>query len=397
MVQHSERAHALLSASSAHRWLNCTPSARLEDAEQEKTSEYAEEGTTAHEYAELLLRKYFQADRPYEINNGIATIKQSKWYNQVFEDAVQDYVTEIVERMTKAKNQDANAFCMTEQRVDFAAYVPDGFGTADCVIVVGRTVNVIDLKFGKGVAVEAHNNPQLMLYALGVYDNLKDFCEIDEFILTIIQPRLGQISDFSITLTELLRWAVDVVVPRAQMAMKGGGEAVVGDWCRFCRAKKTCPVLIQEFEDLTKLSENPINPNDVELDRIIQRVLAKGDQVAKWISDIKALALHKALQGEKVDGYKLVEGRSQRKYTNPEAVASMLETAGFKQLDIYNFTLKPITQLEKFVGKKLFGELSKGYVEKPKGQPTLVPASDPREEYDPKLEFTDLDETNEND
>lgn len=387
-MEHSERSHAFLSASGAHRWLNCTISPSLEQYEPEETSTYAEEGTTAHEYAELLILKATNAERPIIIEEGLDKIRKGKWYNSNFEEAVQDYVSYVLDSSQKAKNYDPFALISTETKSYFDEYVPGGFGTVDHTIIASRIAKITDLKFGKGVQVDATDNDQLKLYALGVYQMYGKEREIDKFSLVIHQPRLQNISSFTITTTELLNWANTVVVPKAQEALYGIGKFKSGDWCRFCKIKHKCPVLLKEFQETEKLISKPLNSLSIsDKESVMKYVLEKGDRIKKWINEVERMALLHVLDGKPLEGYKAVAGRSMRTYTNPNAIASMLEAAGYAKEDIYNNSLKSITQIEKLVGKKTFNEAFSTYVEKPEGKPTLTRIDDKREELNDINDF----------
>lgn len=376
MDVHSERKHALLSASSADRWLNCTPSAVLEAAFPEGTSDASEEGTAAHELAELLIAKYMGADRPIVIEEGIQRIQQSKWYNTEFEDYVNMYVSFVLEKTYKAMQTDVNTVSLTEQKLDFSMYVPEGFGTVDHLLIANRCIDVTDFKFGKGIAVYAQDNNQLRLYALGAYLKYYQTHGIDNVRMTIYQPRMANVSEHTISVYELITWANEELYQKAQIAFAGHGECKMGDWCRFCKAKTLCGVMLNEFIEIDDISRG-ITSKQLD-EELILRVLRNGKQVKKWIDEVFALALHKAKQGEAIQGYKIVEGTSRRTYTNPNEVGQRLLQAGYKQEDVYNYTVKPLGQIEKLLGKKLFAQSMGDLVYKPEGSPTLVPEIDAR-------------------
>jgi hypothetical protein len=388
-VEHKDRAHAMLSASASHRWLNCTPSAKMEDAFDEETSSFAEEGTTAHEYAELLIQKALNAERPAALLVGIERIKASKWYDNEFESYVQDYVDYALDLMTHAKNVDPNALCLTEQRLCFDWFVPEGFGTGDLTVYANRRAVILDLKFGKGVRVDADDNPQLKLYALGFLQEYYDVLEVDSFTLIIHQPRLEHVSVFEISTADLVKWAKEEVIPKAKAAMNGEGETRMGDWCKFCKAKHHCNAMVKEFDVLGDIAEK--HPNTTDMD-VINRVLQNGANVEAFISHVKGIALQMALAGNPPDGFKAVEGTARRSFKDVDEVAYMLDAAGFKEEDIYVRKLIPLTGVERLVGKKTFSECFEPLIERKVSAPSLVPITDKREAITTKDDFKDLND-----
>jgi hypothetical protein len=383
-VEHKDRAHALLGASSSHKWLNCTPSAKMEDALVEVTSSYAEEGTTAHEYAELLIQKALNAERPAVLLEGIAKIKASKWYNSEFEAYVQDYVDYALNLMTQAKNVDPNALCLTEKKLCFDWFVPEGFGTGDLTIYANRRAVILDLKFGKGVRVDATDNPQLKLYALGFLQEYYNVLEVDSFTLIIFQPRLEHESVFEISTAELVKWGQEEVIPKSREAMEGTGETRIGEWCRFCKAKHRCNAMIKEFDVLEDIAKK--NPNTTDMN-VINRVIQTGEHVATFISHVRGIALSMALAGNPPDGFKAVAGVAKRAFKDDEEVAELLEEAGFKEQDIYKRKLIPLTKVEKLVGKPTFAECFEPFVVRKVSSPSLVPVSDKRAALTNKDDF----------
>lgn len=370
--------HALLSASGAKRWLSCTPSARLEQQFREEESSYAAEGTFAHSLAELILR----------YNNGELTkqtftrrynkMKEDSFYNKELDDYVSDYTKMVWEIINETKASCPDALMLFEQRLDFSEYVPDGFGTCDVVIVADDVVNVIDLKYGKSIGVSAEDNPQLRLYSVGAYVEHSMLYDIQRVRMTIIQPRLDNVSIEELTAEELLVWAHNEVGPKAKLAIDGEGDFCVGDHCRFCKARKTCRARAEYNLDLAKyeFADSELLSGDE-----IGEILKKADELARWVTDITGYALTQALKGEKFDGWKLVEGLSRRKYMDKEQVAATLMTAGYHLKDIYKpEELIGITDMTKLLGKKQFEELLSDLVVKPEGKPTLVPETDKRPE-----------------
>ena len=355
--------HAMLSASSAHRWLNCTPSARLEQEFKDRQTEAAAEGTAAHALAEYKLRRalHQHAKRPV-----------SRYANSEMDEYTDDYAQFVQEAIAEAKRYCADPVVHIEQRLDFSDYVPDGFGTGDCVIVADRRLHIIDFKYGQGVLVEAEHNPQMKLYALGalhVYDALYD---VDEVSMTIYQPRRANVSTWTISVDELRAWAENELRPRARLAYAGEGEYCPGAWCMFCRAAVKCRA---RAEDKLRLAQYEFAQPPVLTDGEIAGILGKLDDLVRWASDIREYALNAALSGVHFDGWKVVEGRANRRYTDEAAVAQAVIATGY---DPYEHRLLGISAMEKLLGKKKFSEVLGELVERPQGKPTLVPASDKR-------------------
>lgn len=359
------RKHAVLSASSAHRWMHCTPSARLEQEFADRTTEAAAEGTAAHALCEHKLRRAMK----------MQSRKPVSTYDSDEMDAyTDDYVQFVLEALAAAKAECPDALLMIEQRLDFSSYVPDGFGTGDCVIIADRTLHVIDFKYGQGVLVKAENNPKMMLYALGalaVYDCLYD---IDVVTMTIYQPRRQNISTWSLSVTDLKHWADQELRTKAQLAFEGKGDACPGEWCIFCKASVKCRA---RAEEKLRLAEYEFAQPPLLSDAEIEAILGKLDDLTRWAEEIKAYAQDAAINhGKQWNGYKVVEGRSIRKYLSEEAVIEAANAAGYQ--DIFKKTLLPITEMEKLMGKKHFADILGTLVIKPAGKPTLVPISDKR-------------------
>ncbi len=370
------RKHAMLSASGAHRWLQCPPSAALEETFPEETSPYAEEGTFAHKYAELLLRSRIDAKRakPAEIKR----IEQNPLWNLSMRDYITEYVAQIMERVTEHSQKCPDTVVFLEQRLDFSRWVPGGFGTGDVVIISDNTVEVIDLKYGAGVPVSAEDNPQLRLYGLGAVEAYGFLYGCENVTMTIIQPRLDSVSSEIMSAEELLKWAEETVKPVAALADAGEGEFQAGDHCKFCRARHTCRARAEESLDAArKAFAAPSLLDDEE----IARVLDKAEKLISWANDVQAYAFDQALNhGKKWDGWKLVEGRSNRKYTDEDAIAEELKKRGIDEAVLYERRFLSLTKLEEAVGNKLVAELPEGLIIKPPGKPTLVPISDKRPE-----------------
>lgn len=374
-VDHAQRAHAILSASSAHRWLVCTPSARLEEQEPDTTSPYAEEGTFAHELAEIELRKQVLGE-PARRPRGY---RDNEHYAPAMEEHLAEYVTIVQERVSEHRKHTPDPLILLEQRLDYSRWVPEGFGTGDVVIVSDMGIEVIDLKYGRGVPEYADGNEQLRLYALGAYDAQSILYDINHVYMTIVQPRLDSVSKDDMPASELLAWAEREVKPRAKLAWAGEGEFVAGDHCRFCKIKSTCRSRAEANLELAK--HEFAEPETLDHDEIAG-MLGQIDELVRWASDVKKYALHRAVNhGDKFNGWKLVEGRSNRRYSDEKAIATTLTSNGFSGEQIYRpLQLITLTNMERLLGKKRFAELIGEYVDKPPGKPALVPESDKRPE-----------------
>lgn len=370
----AKRSHAVLSASGAHRWIECPPSARLEEQFPDETSPYAEEGTTAHALAEVRLMQALGAKVRLS-----SRITKSEHYNPSMEEHVAGYVTLVIERINVHRQYTPDPLIMFEQRLDFSRWVPDGFGTGDVVIVSDLGVEVIDLKYGQGVPVSAEGNPQTRLYGLGAYEAYSALYDIDRVFMTIVQPRLDSISTEELSVAALLEWAEEVIVPAAKLAYAGEGNFYPGKHCRFCRAKAVCRARAEANLDLARYDF--ASPETLSPEEIAEILTQLERDFLTWASDVQAYALDQAVNhGVKFPGWKLVEGRSNRRYADEEAVKAVLRDAGYTDEQILKMDLKGITEIEKLLGKKRFAELLSEYVVKPTGKPTLVPESDKRPE-----------------
>lgn len=359
------KAHAILSASSSHRWLNCPPSARLCETYEDKGSNYAAEGTDAHSLCEYKLRKAL----------GMGAVDPSEhltWYNEEMEDCANGYATYIMELVESAKETCADPVVLIEQRVDFSRWVEQGFGTSDAVIIADGTLRVIDYKHGLGVLVGADNNPQMMCYALGALELFDAIYDIDSVAMTVYQPRRQNVSTFEMSKDDLYRWAEEVLKPTAELAFAGDGNFLCGEWCGFCKAKHECRA---RAEANLLLAQYDFKLPPLLEDSEIEVILSRADQLVSWVNDIKEYALQQAISGKDWTGFKLVEGRSNRRYTDEAAVTQVVTNAGF---DPYERKLLGITAMQKLLGKIRFEELLSAYIEKPQGKPTLVPESDKR-------------------
>ena len=361
----SEKQHAVLSASSSDRWIHCPPSVRLSEGFKDEGSNYAAEGTCAHALAEYKLRKAlgYPAHDPTE---------DLAFYSEEMEEATDGYVAYVLEKVEAAKEACSDPVVLVEQRVDYSRWVRQGFGTSDALIIADGTLRIIDLKYGTGIAVSAEDNPQLKCYSLGALDLFDGFYDIDTVSMTIYQPRRQNVSEWQISKKDLLAWADEVLKPTAELAWDGKGEFSCGPWCRFCKAKTICR---KRAEENLKLAQHEFRLPPELSDAEIEVILSQVDELVSWASDIKEYALQQALSGKEWHGFKLVEGRSVRKYANETAVAKTVEDAGF---DPYEKKLLGITAMQKLLGKNRFNELLSGFIEKPQGKPTLVPDSDKR-------------------
>lgn len=358
--------HAILSASSSSRWLACPPSARINAELPETTSVYAEEGTKAHALAEKTLKGYL-AGGPAEVQSDDEEMKE----------AVQRYVDACIEKINAAKAASPDAVVHVEFRLDFSTYVPDGFGTGDMVIVSDRSLEICDLKYGKGVPVSAEGNTQMRLYALGAVEEFGMLYAFDTVYMTIIQPRLDSVSTDALSVEKLLDWGRSII-PIAKLAYDGKGDFQAGDHCRFCKFRPRCKALAAYMTEKTALRKKQ-TLTDLETVAILQAA----KDIKRWLTDLEDYALGKALDGYDWPGMKLVEGRSKRVITDPDAAAAALIDKGFDADAVYKpRELQTLTALEKLVGKKSLAEALGDLIEKPDGKPTLVELSDKRPPLD---------------
>lgn len=366
----SYNTHSIYSASGAHRWMSCTPSAQLEQQFPNETSTYAEEGTAAHDLAEHKLKKALKmrSKKP-----------TSPYHSDEMDEMTDLYVEYCLGLIEKSKESCQDLQVLIEQRLDFSDYVPEGFGTGDLVVVGSGTLHVVDLKYGKGIIVSAENNPQMMLYALGALSLFDMLYEIEKVSMAIVQPRVDNFSTWEITVEELLKWANEELRPKALLASTGGGEFCAGDHCRFCRAKNQCRArAVRNLELLKYEFQDPALLTNVE----VAEIISLANELSKWASDIYTYATALAInEGREWDGSKLVQGRTRRKYKDEIEVGETAKEAGYT--DIFKQSLITITEMEKLMGKKKFNDLLGKLVEKPKGKLTLVSEADKRQAVDP--------------
>ena len=367
--------HALLSASGAHRWLECTPSAQLELQFPQSTSEYAEEGTAAHELCELTARYWLGEISEAEYENQRDELAKGKYYNAEMQECANDYAKFVAEKTAAARETCEDAFTALEVRVDFSKYVKDGFGTGDCIIVSDNVLEIIDFKYGKGVRVEAAGNPQMKLYALGAYLEYNTLFDIDSVRISGVQ------SSDEITVKELLEWAEKYVKPRAKLAYKGEGEfAPSEEVCKFCRAKAQCKA--RADKNLKLFDEAPdvllLTPEDAG------KILEQAGDIQSWLADLESLVSSTLLAGQPVEGWKMVEGRSNRRFADELKVVDAMKAAGYDESLLYERKLITLTQMEKDFGKKAVAETLGELIVKPQGKPTLAPAKDKRPEFRPE-------------
>lgn len=389
-------AHALLSASSAHRWLACTAAPHFEENFPDGTSNYAEEGTLAHSICELYARKKFAAVNTRKFNAELKKLQAHPLYKEEMLKTAEAYVEYLTEKTMGYK---AMPHVAMEVKVDLTDYIPGGFGTCDCIMVGCDTLHITDYKHGKGVPVSAVENPQMRLYALGalrlysaVYGD-----QIKKVSMGICQPRLSDTaSEDALTVEELLAWG-ESIKPIAKEAFDGPGKFCPGDHCRFCKGKAQCrarAVHFAGFSDYTGIEIAGRLDEDTLTDRIadgtpvlsnadVADLLVRAEGLVAWYKDIQDYAASALLAGDDIPGFKLVEGRSNRAFTDVDKAIQALLSAGYEEAMIYDRKPKTLTELEKMLGKKTFSELLSGYVMKPKGKPTLAPASDKREAYNP--------------
>lgn len=373
-INHKERAHAKLSASGASRWATCPGSVQMEEGIPDKESVYAQEGTLAHEMSELKLKHYLDPKGfgKRKLNAAIKKLKENELYQAEMDSFTDTYVDFIKE---KALSFPSNPYIEIEKRVDFSRWVDGGFGTCDCVLIHGSTLSIIDLKYGKGVPVSSEQNEQLILYALGAYDAFNLIYNLDKIELNIVQPRINNFSTWEISLTELLLWG-DYFKVQAEKALGGNGELVPSaKACKFCKARDICTARAEN--NLSLESEIKLKPNEIPKDKLYEYI-SRGEDIAKWVADLKAYALDMCLKGEDVKGLKAVAGRTSRSWTNQDEAINKLIEGGIDEAIIYDKVPLTLAKLEKALGKQQFTTLVGDMVVTSEGKPTLVFENDKR-------------------
>lgn len=384
VINHSGRGHAILSPSSSERWLNCTPSARLAEEAGSKTSEYAEEGTTAHELAEYSLKSwiygtFYPECEELPVSQEIAS---NRYYSEEMKEAISRYVDFVTGEFYEMQKGPLGGPVATylEEKLDISKYAPDSFGSADVSLVSEQILHIIDLKYGKGVKVPAES-PQFKMYALGVLAKFGG-PKVKRVRMSVAQPRLNHYDTIEMSVSDLLEWAEETLKPKAKLAYEGKGEQVVGSWCQFCPVKATC--LAQRNEIMKDFEDHP--DTLLMTDKEIVDMLSKIDRYKSWLESINQYAYSEAMKGKKWDGYKLVEGRSARRIVEPDKVRDKLLNT-YLEDEVLNISLKGITDLEKLMGKKVFAAEIGEYVKSQPGAPKLVPDSHPGKDYDTASDF----------
>ena len=372
--------HAILSASGAHRWLECTPAARLELEFKDQESTAAAQGTAAHNLCEHKLKKalHIRSKRPV-----------SEFNDDEMEEHSDAYVEYVLEQLEEVKKNCKDPLVLIEERLDFSCYVPEGFGTADTIIIGDKSLHIIDMKYGQGILVYAEDNPQMKLYALGALASYESLYDIEEVTMHIFQPRRENVSAWTISVDELKKWAENDLVPKAKLAFKGEGEYLPGDWCTFCRAAVKCRA---RADEKFRLAQSEFKLPPLLTDNEIEEILSKLSDLTKWANDIVAYATDAAVNhGKEWSGFKVVEGRSNRKYKDEDKIAEVAKANGYK--DIYRTSLITLTEMEKLMGKQKFKDILGDFIIKPPGKPTLVPLSDKRQAFNvssAKTEFNKI-------
>jgi hypothetical protein len=377
-MQHGERQHALLSASGAYRWLNCTPSARLEDKVEDQSSIYAREGTLAHEFADAYLTWYNKDLTTRSYNALVKELKKHELYSAEMDDEVKKYTDIVVEEFKQAKKKTKDAILAVEEKLDLTDFVPDSFGTGDALIVADGRLKVIDLKYGKGLKVDATNNPQLKLYGLGALSLMELFYDIQEVEMVIIQPRLDHYSSFTVSTEDLKHWAATELKEKAKLAFDGEGELTPGPHCQFCKVAPRCRALADE--NLRIANDTFLSPELLSDEELVE-IHEKTKQITNWLGTVNDYILSEALNGKQFPGLKLVEGRSLRQWDDDEKVIEVLKGLGYSEAEILKVQLQGITAITKLLGKKKFDQALSDLIIKPEGKPTLAKIDDPRPEW----------------
>ena len=390
MINHSERAHAVLSASGAEKWLNCPPSARLEESYPDTSSPYAKEGTLAHEIAEFKARNYFIETLPKRtFTSKLNKFKKDELYQNEMDEYTESYLEYIKEVAMKYPSK---PYIALEKKIDFSKYVPDGYGTCDCILIHGNDMHIIDFKYGKGVPVSAENNSQLMLYALGALEAYSMLYQIETVHLSISQPRIDNISCFEISAANLLSWAVGEVEPKAKLAYDGIGDFKAGEHCRFCKAQAQCRAKAESIISVFPVKEDPALLTDDE----IGLILAKAKELVSWSNAVEDYALNAILSGKEIQGWKAVEGRSVRVFSDAHKAFEKIVESGTPEEMLYERKPLSLSQIEKLLGKKEFESIVSSFVIKPQGKPTLAPSDDKRPVFNKADVFENIIDKGEN-
>lgn len=373
-------AHALLSPSAAHRWIHCTPSVRLEEGVKDEGSDFAAEGTLAHAIAS---RKILETlGRPHDEQDREIGELRERYYSEEMEGYTDTYRSIVLEKFNEAKTRSKDAQLLVEVRLDFGAFLPDAFGTADAVIIADDLMEVIDFKYGKGVKVDADHNPQMMIYALGALDEFLLDYDIKRVRMTIVQPRIDNLSECGMMVGELTAWRTVTLKPAAEKAFAGVGDQVPGEWCQFCKVRATCSAIAEKAR---QVCNEDFREARLISDEDIPELLPLVPVLKGWLEDFASHALQRALDGATIKGYKLVEGKSNRQITDQDALLGALLVKGYQRdVLLKKPELRPIGELEKLVGKKAFAEIGKPWLVKPQGKPTLAEESDKRPVWKPK-------------
>lgn len=386
-------AHAIISPSGAHRWLECTPSARLEQEFEDKTSEAADEGTLFHAIGELLILRKLGRVTKKHFDDQIAKAMANKHYDAPMMDYAEDYSVFVIEKYNEVRKTTPDAEIFVEYRFDLTKWIPEGFGTGDVSIVGNGMMIFIDAKYGKGVYVEVTENKQLMTYSLGALEAFGWLYDIKSVQMWIYQPRIDNIDSFEMTADGLRQWGDTKLRPMAEKAFRGEGEYKPGDHCKFCRAKGECKALAGFNLELAKYE---FKHADLMEDEQIADIITRYKMFTDWIKAVYDQALKKAIDGYKYPGYKVVYGRSIRRYSDPNAALELLKEKNFDLDDIAPRKLLNLTKMQKELGKDDFDTYLSPLLIKPKGKPTLAAENDKRETYDKSVaaaeDFADIDD-----
>lgn len=384
-INHGERDHALLSPSSSKRWLNCLPSARLAESVENKSSVYADEGTLAHEIAQNALEWWDRGLYYPEVDEMPVPddLEKSPYFSEDMVRHVKSYVDFVVNEyyFMQKRGEGGHVVGYWEATLDLSKYIPESFGSSDATLISPTVMHVIDLKYGAGVKVSAQNNTQLMIYALGMLNTVPEG-RIKEVRMSIVQPRLDHYDTFTMSANDLLVWGEKVLKPKAKIAWEGGGEQKIGDHCQFCPLKAQCRA---QYDAITSDFEEECEPMLMTDEEIVE-MIGKIDRYRGWINSFDQFVYKEAMNGKKWAGYKLVEGRSSRKITDPDKVRNELLDE-YLEDEIMNISLKGITDLEKLLGKKVFAARFGKYLKSQPGAPKLVPESHPGTEYNSLSDF----------